>query len=84
MAELWGGFSGKLRNDEIDFMILDGAMIGLAVFILTVLHPGAAFGGQWHAANWSLRKRSKQRLGSESSHRQEREMKILWNETSHR
>ncbi|KAF7186952.1 Efflux pump himE [Pseudocercospora fuligena] len=46
VAELWGGFSGKLWNDEVDFMILDGAMIGLAVFLLTLLHPGAAFGGE--------------------------------------
>ncbi|KXT02567.1 hypothetical protein AC578_10691 [Pseudocercospora eumusae] len=84
VAELWGGFSGKLWNDEVDFMILDGAMIGLAVCLLTVLHPGAAFGGQWHMANWNLRKRSKQRLGSEANYQQEREMKILWNETSHR
>lgn len=54
-AELWEGFSGKLWNSETDFLILDGAMVALAVILLSVLHPGLAFGGQWHAANWSLR-----------------------------
>jgi hypothetical protein len=71
-AELWEGFEGKLWNSEKDFLILDGAMVALAVMLLTVLHPGPAFGGQWHAANWSLRtgreKRGepKQRLESAS------------------
>lgn len=54
-AELWEGFEGKLWNSERDFMILDGAMVALAVLLLSFLHPGLAFGGQWHAANWSLR-----------------------------
>ena len=54
-AELWGGFSGSLWNDETDFLILDGAMIGLASICLTALHPGVAFGGQWFAANWNFR-----------------------------
>ena len=54
-AELWEGFEGKLWNSETDFLVLDGAMVGLSVVLLSVLHPGPAFGGQWHAANWSLR-----------------------------
>jgi hypothetical protein len=54
-AELWEGFEGKLWNSERDFLILDGAMVALAVVLLSALHPGLAFGGQWHAANWSLR-----------------------------
>lgn len=54
-AELWEGFEGKLWNSETDFLILDGAMVALAVLALSALHPGLAFGGQWHAANWSLR-----------------------------
>lgn len=54
-AELWEGFEGKLWNSETDFLVLDGAMVALAVILLTALHPGLAFGGQWHAANWSLR-----------------------------
>jgi len=54
-AELWGGFSGKLWNDETDFLILDGTMIAIAIICLTALHPGVAFGGQWTAANWSFK-----------------------------
>jgi hypothetical protein len=53
--ELWGGFEGELWNNETEFLILDGAMIALAVLLLSVLHPGPAFGAEWHAANWSLR-----------------------------
>ena len=56
VAELWGGFDGPLWNNETDFMILDGAMMAFATILLTALHPGLAFGGQWHAANWSLKK----------------------------
>jgi hypothetical protein len=53
--ELWGGFEGELWNNETEFLILDGAMIALAVLLLSVLHPGPAFGAEWHAAGWSLR-----------------------------
>ena len=53
--ELWGGFAGDLWNNETEFLILDGAMIAFAVLLLTVLHPGPAFGAEWHSANWSLR-----------------------------
>lgn len=55
VIELWQGFSGELWNNELDFMILDGAMIALATILLTALHPGPGFGGQWHAADWSFR-----------------------------
>jgi len=37
-------------------MILEGPMIILATLVLTVLHPGLAFGGNWGAAAWSLGK----------------------------
>lgn len=55
VAELWGGFSGRLWNDETDFMVLDGVMISVSVLLLTAFHPGPAFGAQWSASNWSLR-----------------------------
>ena len=55
VAELWQGFSGELWNNEKDFMILDGGMIGLAVLLLTAFHPGPAFKEQWHAANWTFK-----------------------------
>jgi RTA1 like protein len=46
-AELSGGFSGALANDEITFMILEGAMISIAVLALTVSHPGLVWKGEW-------------------------------------
>ncbi|KAF2161831.1 hypothetical protein M409DRAFT_27887 [Zasmidium cellare ATCC 36951] len=55
VAELWGGFKGKLWNDEADFMVLDGCMMGISVILLTAFHPGPASGAQWSASNWSLR-----------------------------
>ena len=55
VAELWEGFAGSLWNNETDFLVLDGAMIALAVLCLTLFHPGMAFGGQWQAANWTFR-----------------------------
>lgn len=56
MAELQEGFDGHLANDEITFMILEGAMIVLAVACLTVLHPGIAVGETWHKAKFAVRK----------------------------
>jgi hypothetical protein len=53
-AELQGGFHGKLANQQITFMILEGAMIVSAVLLLTIFHPGLAFMGRWHDAAWSL------------------------------
>jgi hypothetical protein len=43
VAELTGGFHGKLWNNEIDFMCLDGAMVALACVFLTGFHPGLVF-----------------------------------------
>jgi len=40
VAEPTGGFHGKLWNDEVVFMCLDGAMVGLACLFLTVYHFG--------------------------------------------
>lgn len=57
-AELQAGFHGKLANEQIPFMILEGAMIVSAVGILTAFHPGIAFKRQWHAASWSLGKKT--------------------------
>ena len=61
MAELKAGFNGALANNEVLFMILEGAMVVSAVILLTVLHPGIAFQGHWQETNFSLRA-SKDRL----------------------
>ncbi len=50
VAELQGGFGGKLANQEVTFMILEGGMICIASISLTVLHPGLVFGRYWRMA----------------------------------
>ncbi|KAG0650416.1 Efflux pump himE [Hyphodiscus hymeniophilus] len=52
VAELAKGFSSKLANQEVPFMILEGAMIVLATLLLTAFHPGPAFGTNWTDAGW--------------------------------
>lgn len=47
VAELTGGFHGRLWNGEIYFMVLDGTMVSIASILLTIFHPGVAFHGQW-------------------------------------
>jgi RTA1 like protein len=54
-VELREGFRGKLANREVTFMVLEGAMIVIAVAMLTIWHPGRAFRGKWQEAGWSLR-----------------------------
>jgi hypothetical protein len=55
VAELSGGFHGPLANNQISFMILEGAMVCIASLSLTILHPGVCFQGEWRAANFALR-----------------------------
>jgi RTA1 like protein len=54
-AELKDGFQGPLANDEITFMILEGAMIVFVVLLMTACHPGIAFQDTWNSAGWHLR-----------------------------
>ncbi|KAF2717580.1 RTA1-domain-containing protein [Polychaeton citri CBS 116435] len=65
VIELWQGFSGKLWNDEIDFMVLDGAMCSFACLLLSILHPGPAFLEQWKAANWTFKSKKQNAEGME-------------------
>lgn len=58
VAELSGGFSGDLANNETTFMIFEGPMIIIAVAALTLFHPGTSFNGMWTAAGWKLRGKS--------------------------
>lgn len=57
VAELSGGFNSSLANNQVSFMILEGAMVTIASTCLTVLHPGVAFQGSWKAADFTFRKR---------------------------
>lgn len=51
-VELNQGFSGRLANDEVTFMVLEGPMIMIASALLMVWHPGFAFKGRWNEAAW--------------------------------
>lgn len=55
MAELCEGFSGDLANDEVSFMVLDGAMIMIACSAFTFLHPGFGFTrAGWEASTFQF------------------------------
>lgn len=52
-AELTDGFNGALANNEVTFMVLEGAMMVLASGLLTVFHPGLVMGAEgWSASSW--------------------------------
>ena len=56
-AELSGGFSGPLANEEVTFMVLEGTMIAVACILLTVFHPGFVVGAEgWASASWKGKK----------------------------
>lgn len=56
VAELKGGFHSSLANNQVLFMILEGAMIVIAILCLTILHPGVCFNGQWNQTKWTFRR----------------------------
>ncbi|KAF9699448.1 hypothetical protein EKO04_002093 [Ascochyta lentis] len=43
IPELSGGWRSELMRDEVEFIVLEGAMIVTAVAVLTVFHPGYFF-----------------------------------------
>jgi hypothetical protein len=43
IPELLGGWGGELMRIEIEFIILEGVMICLAVLAQTIFHPGIYF-----------------------------------------
>ncbi|PVH71669.1 RTA1-domain-containing protein [Cadophora sp. DSE1049] len=53
--ELFDGFTGKLANDEVLYMILEPPMITIAVVALTVFHPGIGFQGAWDSAKMNYK-----------------------------
>ena len=54
-VELSGGFNGKLFNEQVPFMVLEGPMVIIAVMALTILHPGFSFQGSWREADFIFR-----------------------------
>lgn len=59
------GLESDLANDEVAFLVLEGAMVAIAVIALSISHPGVAFQGLWGKANFQLVNRRPQRLESQ-------------------
>lgn len=58
MAELSSGFTGRLANNEVSFMVLDGVMVLIACISLSVMHPGFGFSrAGWAAATYPFFKK---------------------------
>jgi RTA1 like protein len=55
VAELSEGFKGHIWYNEVDYMILEGAMVSVCVLLLTLVHPGFGFSGRYHHADFKLR-----------------------------
>jgi RTA1 like protein len=64
VAELSSEFHSTLANNEIDFMVLEGVIIILAISMLTVFHPGCSFGGSWSTTGWKIRNHKTYQDGS--------------------
>jgi hypothetical protein len=54
VAELSGGFKGRIWINEKDYMILEGSMVTLGVIFLTVAHPGVGFCGRYQETNYQI------------------------------
>jgi len=50
-------------------MVLEGAMVIIAVLSLTIFHPGVCFGGLWGRANFTLR-RGQEKQGTVNANRE--------------
>lgn len=73
-AELSGGFAGHLANNEVSFMILDGAMIMIACGALTLLHPGYSFTrAGWAAAAYPFFNKSAEKIARDQARDERRE-----------
>jgi hypothetical protein len=56
VAELSNGFNSALANNEIAFMVLEGAMIIIACLCLTAFHPGLCLDIAWKLPKRGSRK----------------------------
>jgi hypothetical protein len=43
IAEMAGGWGNHIMQDEASFMVLDATLIFIAVYLLTIFHPGLYF-----------------------------------------
>lgn len=76
LAELQGGFTSALANNEVVFMIFEGPMIILAVLLLTVFHPGFCLGKR---GLWSMKAFKGQAvyIGGKSANSSEEKMSMV-------
>src|SRR5262245_46511876 len=58
VVELNAGFDSHLANEEVTYMILEGAMIAIAVCAMSILHPGLVFASHWAESNFKLGKKT--------------------------
>ena len=64
VVELWYGFTSKVANNEVTFMVLEGALVVLATLLMTLFHPGKVFDEKWSdAAGWRFGRNGKRYLG---------------------
>lgn len=68
VAELQGGFNGKLANEEIPLMVLEGALVTTACIALTVAHPGMVFGEGWNTSKTKPQANSEHDFPTEIEH----------------
>lgn len=66
VAELWEGFSSRLANNEVTFMVLEATMISIAVISLTAFHPTIVFGPLWGEVSQVIKKGNTKQGGSGS------------------
>jgi len=66
VAELSHGFAGKLANEEVSFMILEGGLMLLTTFLMTAWHPGRFMKAEWKKVKAEAEER-KFSIGSGSS-----------------
>ncbi|KAK1980696.1 putative RTA1 domain protein [Colletotrichum cereale] len=65
LAELSMGLDSDLANDEVAFLVLEGAIVAIAVVALSIFHPGVSFQGLWARADFRLINRRPQRVDSD-------------------
>ncbi|KAJ5736569.1 RTA1 domain protein [Penicillium malachiteum] len=49
VAELQGGFSSSLANNQVDLMVLESSMVSIACICLTIGHPAFIIGRTWRS-----------------------------------
>ncbi|KAH8689095.1 RTA1 like protein-domain-containing protein [Talaromyces proteolyticus] len=60
VVELAGGWNNKLQREETPYIILESAMISVAVFAFSIFHPGRAFGDTYDNLHTTSKRNSKE------------------------